>query len=735
VSHAEGAARQSHRRTIAVIVVVAAVSAGLIALGRSVFIEPTPMITGTVIGQDGAPIAGATVADGDDEATTAADGSFRLSAHDVNEWVTTTHPDFEARVRAAQRGRPPLVRLTPDPQHTVTMHFAGDVMFGGRFYDPNEDGDPSDGLLPANAGVAEHYELLKPIATMLGAADLSIVDLDTPLIDDPTYALDAPRPDRFHPTKDSVFASEPAAAAALHAAGVDIVDLGNSHIYDALDAGVVSTIDALDTEGVLHYGAGRNLDEAWTPAVATVGDTTIAFLGCTTITGAEQAISSVAGTDKGGAAACDNTEIRARVADAAARYDTVVFSIHGGREYDRNPTSTVQAFTRVAREAGARVVVNHHPQVTGGFDWTDGTLTAWSMGDFVFDQTTWPTFGSYMLAVAVRDDQVVRAYVEPLMIERFTPRGTTGDRGIDMAREAAGRASGPFLIENGAMEVDLAGTARSNDQTVSLVGPTAISPSGPPNSIMRVDDGTWISAVAPGAGSVRFGRDLLMFGTFENEAVDPDRANGSFWQLTGANRRTSTRGAYRGTSGAELASEARQTGDTTLSPLHRIPVTSASDLSITGMVSTVGAATVTLQLSWYQAMSGPSIVQTTEVIVDRPDSGWQSFRLDVTVPESVVAVGLYVRLDRPTTGVAREDLDDLAIIEWAPGSAAPSVLYDHVRVSGTVDVTLTHDWLAGGEAWALIQPPVAMPAGSFSTHVVTVPIEPPPDDSSSTGDD
>mgnify|MGYP001570675240 CR=1 FL=1 len=703
--------------------VVLAVCAALVVAGRAVFVEPTPVISGTVISQGGLPVAGATVSNGDDEAVTAGDGTFELDADEDNEWVTATHPDFETRVRAARRGEPVLIRLTPDPGSTVTMHFTGDVMFGRRFYDPNEDGDPSDALLTADAGLAEHFELLRPIEPLLSAADLTIVNLETPLIDDPTFPLDEPRPDRLHPTKEFAFASEPAAAAALRAAGVDVVDLGNNHLYDAMEAGVTSTISALDAEGLAHYGAGLTEEEAWAPAVAKVGDTTIAFLGCTTVTGEEHAVSYVAGPGKGGAARCDEQQIRTRVAAAAAANDTVVFSIHGGFEYQREPSANVQQLSQAAREAGARVVVNHHPHVTGGFDWTNGALTAWTMGNFVFDQSVWPTFGSYLLAVGVRDDEVVRAYAEPLMIERYLPRGLTGARAVHVAREAAGRAPGPFLIEDGAMEVDLAGAALPNNQTVSLAG------GDEPGTIMRIHDGTSISAIDPNStGAAQHGRDLLAFGTFENEAVDPDRRNGSFWELSGDDRRTSARAAYRGASGVELSRDSRRANDAALTPLHRVLVSPGTELSITGMVSTVGDATVIVQLSWYQDTRGSSVVQTLETLVDHPDAEWRSFRLDVTVPESVVAVGLFIRLLPPEQGLARARLDDLAIIEWAPADAAPSALYDHVRIAGSVDAVLSHSWLAGAERWARLRPPEAMPEGSVTAHVVTVPIAENPGD-------
>ena len=701
-------------------VAILAVCAALIAIGRAVFIPGPPAMSGTVISQSGEPVVGATVVVGDRTVVTADDGGFRITSDLENAWVRVSHPDFEPRVRAARRGEPVLVRLTADPLDTVTMHFTGDVMFGRRFYDPNEDGDTADALLRADAGVADHFALLRPVEPLLAAADLTIVNLETPLINEPTFAFDEARPERFHPTKEFAFASEPTAAAALQAAGVDVVDLGNNHLYDALEAGVASTIEALDAAGVLHYGAGANEEEAWTPAVIGVEGTSVAFIGCTSISGDEHALAYVAGPDKGGAARCDEQEIRVRVASAAAAYDTVVFSIHGGYEYGRDPSAGVRRLSVAAREAGARLVVNHHPHVTGGFDLTDGTLTAWTMGNFVFDQTVWPTFGSYLVAAAVRDNELVRAYVEPLMIEEYSPRGLTGDRAIHMSREAAGRAPGPFLLEDGAMEVDLAGAAIANQRLVAVSGDPTIG------SVYRVNGGASVAAVAPGGdGRVVLGRDLLSFGSFENEAVDPARTNGSFWDLLGTDRRTSAAAAYSGEAGAELRRDRQRQFDAVLSPIHRVLVTPGSQLSIIGRVKTVGEATVSLQMSWYPDTKGPSIARTMQLLVDDADADWRAFRLDVTVPDGIVAAGLFIRLAPPPNGVARARIDDLAMVEWAGADTEPGPLFDYVKVAGDAELVLSHDVLAGGEPWATIDD--LSPTGDdvVATAVVDLPEAPP----------
>jgi hypothetical protein len=160
-------------------------------------------------------------------------------------------------------------------------------MFGRRFYDPNEDGDTSDGVLRPGASVADHLRLLDGVRPLLDRDDLTIVNLETPLAAQPYFAPNGVRPAGFHPAKDYVFASAPASVVALRRAGVDLLDLGNNHFYDRLEQGVQDTLAGVRragfADGYGHFGGGANADEAWRPALVTVRGQRIAFIGCTTI--------------------------------------------------------------------------------------------------------------------------------------------------------------------------------------------------------------------------------------------------------------------------------------------------------------------------------------------------------------------------------------------------------------------------------------------------------------------
>jgi hypothetical protein len=282
-------------------------------------ISPTPSVSlnslhtikGRVISLDGKPVSGASVFTSDGETTTDNDGWFQIPAGRVSQWVTVRHPNFLSRTRAAAPDSPVLVRLTPDDGETISIHFVGDTMFGRRFYDPNKDGDTSDGLLQIGDGASEHLALLSHVQPLLENADLTVVNLESPLTTVPYVDSTKPRPARFHPSKPYVFASHLSAAVALHEVGVDVVDLANNHLYDLLDEGVADTLNALEQTGfqpgVGYFGAGLSEEEAWAPAIVTVRGQSIAFLGCTSIIGRQEEISYVASdaNGKGGAAKCD----------------------------------------------------------------------------------------------------------------------------------------------------------------------------------------------------------------------------------------------------------------------------------------------------------------------------------------------------------------------------------------------------------------------------------------------
>jgi poly-gamma-glutamate synthesis protein (capsule biosynthesis protein) len=606
---------------------------------------------------------------------------------------------FISRTRAAAPGIPVLFRLTPDDGRTLVIHFAGDTMFGRRFYDPNEDDYTADGLLPLDPTVDDHMRLLAPVKPLLENADFTVVNLETTLNDQAYFSKKNPRPVIFHPTAGHVYASNPTSVIALKQSGVDIVDIGNNHSYDMLEVGLVNSLFALDQAGILHFGAGTNEANAWTPAVVSSKGQAIAFIGCTTLriplnTPTRNDVPYIASDvlRKGGAAYCAEAALRSAVIAAKQQADVVIVMIHGGKEYDPTPTSKITYLAEIARQAGAALVINHHPHVGGGFQWKDQSLIAWTMGSFLSDQTIWPSLESYMLSVYLRDGKVIRAYVEPLIIDGFLPHGLTDELADYVVRGAAGREPGPFVMESGAMEFDLDGRALQRTYTQTMDGG---SDSG---EIISIPQAHWISDFK-GTGKLRQGRDLLWVGGFENDEVESASHVAPLWDLSLGSVRVGRDYAYEGETGIRLTRDSSNIEDAVTTNLHRVLIKPSTNLSVTGMIRLTQGVTALIQLSWYPATSGPSFLKTISPIEVQSDGTWQPFRIDVQVPNNAVALGVYLRLTPPDKGTITADFDNIRIIEWAAPQAQYSPLYNYALLIGSGEITFAQEVLPGAEQW------------------------------------
>ena len=69
----------------------------------------------------------------------------------------------------------------------------------------------------------------------------------------------------------------------------------------------------------------------------------------------------------------------------AAKVDFVVVGFHWGYEYQHYPVGQQTTEAHAAIDAGADLVIGHHPHVLQGFETYQRRLIAYSLGDLVFD--------------------------------------------------------------------------------------------------------------------------------------------------------------------------------------------------------------------------------------------------------------------------------------------------------------------------------------------------------------
>ncbi|HEX5994172.1 MAG TPA: CapA family protein [Jiangellales bacterium] len=288
--------------------------------------------------------------------------------------------------------------ITAEPE-PITVAFAGDVHFEGSL----------------RARLDDAPSALGPIAAELSAADLTIVNLETAI-----GSGGRPEAKRF------VFQAPPTAFEALAAAGVDVVTMANNHAGDYGRDGIRQALEAAEGAGsasppLAVVGIGRDVDEAFAPAVIDVGRTTVAVLGASAAdddptadpTGHLAATESQPGT----ADAVDPALLLQAIERAIAEADVVVVYLHWGVQGRSCPSDDQTLLARAAAEAGADVVVGSHAHRLQGAGMLEDTFVAYGLGNFAwYTQASTATTATGILKVTVDGGNVIGQEWTPAVI-------------------------------------------------------------------------------------------------------------------------------------------------------------------------------------------------------------------------------------------------------------------------------------------------------------------------------
>jgi len=158
------------------------------------------------------------------------------------------------------------------------------------------------------------------------------------------------------------FRNDPKSIEGLTFAGFDVISLANNHVFDYGREALEDTFLRLKTAGIDYVGAGFNEKEAYSPIIKELNDTKIAFLAYTNL-GPE---TWKAGEENSGIAwiSENNLEtIKRDIEKVKKESDILIVSLHSGEEYQKTPTQFQIEFSRAFIDAGADLVIGHHPHV------------------------------------------------------------------------------------------------------------------------------------------------------------------------------------------------------------------------------------------------------------------------------------------------------------------------------------------------------------------------------------
>ena len=242
--------------------------------------------------------------------------------------------------------------------------------------------------------------------------------------------LEGPLTERGEPAPDKkyLFRSPPAKVAeALKAAGFDVVSLANNHSLDYGSVGLADTIAALDKVGVHHVGAGENLTVARQAAILHRNGLKVAFLAYS-LTFPEEfwATANRAGTVFGYREIVEG-DIRA----AKQKADIVVASFHWGQESKTQLRPYQVALGHAAINAGASLVIGHHPHILQSVErYKDGVIL-YSMGNFAFGSYSPNAKVSALAEIEFNGNKLTQVRLQPINVFNiqvlFQPQPLVGE--------------------------------------------------------------------------------------------------------------------------------------------------------------------------------------------------------------------------------------------------------------------------------------------------------------------
>ncbi len=175
--------------------------------------------------------------------------------------------------------------------------------------------------------------------------------------------------------------ANPTAVKGLVYAGFDVLSIANNHIMDFGRNGLSDTVALLQEHGIQYMGAGKDLETARKPVIIDCKGIRVGFLAFGSVYSARRNRAGVAPIEY---AVNDTRKLKENA-------DIIIVSIHQG-QMERYPSPAEVQLLHSIIDAGASLILRHHPHYFQGIETYKRGLIAYSLGNFVFDYEIDPTW-------------------------------------------------------------------------------------------------------------------------------------------------------------------------------------------------------------------------------------------------------------------------------------------------------------------------------------------------------
>lgn len=320
----------------------------------------------------------------------------------------------------------------------------------------------------------------------LKAADVVYANLEGLLVPSMGTKIDIPdKPEWTHPGPDGV--------KALKASNIAVVGVANNVASGR--ANILQSLAVLDRNGILHTGAGRNIDEAHQPAIVERKGVKIGLLQYTArwyqdkdmiATAKEAGVAKITSLDGVTIDPADLDRVRSDIKRLRPRVDIVVVSHHNrdgstavqfgatrGTSASRNRSQTEEyqkQLARVALDTGADLVFGHGTHTLQGVEIYKGKPILYAIGHSNFDQPGYEkSTEGLAVRVVIRGKTILRVSFAPVTrdanndVYMLDPSGSEGGKLVQMVKDRSSQPPALRLVGQEVVLLDKA-SSTSNDR-------------------------------------------------------------------------------------------------------------------------------------------------------------------------------------------------------------------------------------------------------------------------------
>ncbi|MFA5987443.1 MAG: CapA family protein [Candidatus Paceibacterota bacterium] len=279
----------------------------------------------------------------------------KIAANILNSYV---YPDGTT-LGAANAMVGKMGKSTETSSDSTSLLFVGDIMMARSVRDVVDKYGKGD------------YSFLFSKVPFLKKADITFANLEGP-ISDVGYDLG----------NLYSFRMSPQVIMGLKSGGIDVVSIANNHMGDFGMAAFEDTMPRLASAEITFVGGGKNYNDASAMKVVERHGIKVGYLAFSDVGPAwmskDRELPYVM--------SASDPKIFDIIKNASGEVDHLVVSFHFGDEYDAAPSERQITLAHASIDAGADIVIGHHPHVVQRVEKYKDGIIAYSLGNFIFDQ-------------------------------------------------------------------------------------------------------------------------------------------------------------------------------------------------------------------------------------------------------------------------------------------------------------------------------------------------------------